>query len=186
MKTTFSLISLAAVTIMLMFCLSCFYSYFYPMKFCQQITTYSQQFGLDGALIASVVNAESSFDENAKSSKGAVGLMQLMPSTAKWVAEKLGEEFHEEKLCQGQYNLKLGSFYLAYLIKSFGDEKLGLCAYNAGPKNVRLWLENSKYSQDGKSLLVIPFEETRQYLNKVYKNYNYYSKKYKALETASR
>lgn len=181
MRTTFSLISLAAISLVLTFCLHCFYSYFYPMKFSEQISDYAQQFEIDGALIASVANAESGFNETAKSSKGAIGVMQLMPSTAKWVAERMGEQFQEEKLFDGEYSLKLGSFYLSYLIKSFDDEKLGLCAYNAGPTCVRSWLANSKYSQDGKTLSVIPFTETRQYIDKVYKNYNYYSKRYKAV-----
>lgn len=151
------------------------------MKFSEQISDYAQQFEIDGALIASVANAESGFNETAKSSKGAIGIMQLMPSTAKWVAEKMGEQFQEEKLFDAEYSLKLGSFYLSYLIKSFDDEKLGLCAYNAGPTCVRSWLANSKYSQDGKTLSVIPFTETRQYIDKVYKNYYYYSKRYKSV-----
>lgn len=181
MKTTFSLISLAVVILMLTFCLHCFYSYFYPMKFSEQITDYAEQFDIDGALIASVANTESAFNENAKSSKGAIGIMQLMPSTARWVAEKMNEEFQEEKLFDGEYSLKLGSYYLSYLVKSFDDVKLGLCAYNAGPSNVRSWLANKEYSQDGKTLSIIPFDETKQYLNKVYKNYSYYSKKYKTV-----
>lgn len=151
------------------------------MKFSEQISDYAQQFEIDGALIASVANAESGFNETAKSSKGAIGVMQLMPSTAKWVAERMGEQFQEEKLFDGEYSLKLGSFYLSYLIKSFDDVKLGLCAYNAGPSCVRSWLANSKYSQDGKTLSVIPFTETKQYIDKVYKNYYYYSKRYKSV-----
>lgn len=179
MRTTFTLISLAAIILMLTFLVHCFYCYFYPMKYRERIIEYSQQFEIDGALIASVANTESGFNENAKSSKGAVGVMQLMPATAEWVAEKMGEEFKEEKLFDAEYNLKLGSYYLSYLVKSFNNEKLGLCAYNAGPSCVRSWLANEKYSSDGKTLSIIPYSETEEYLSKVYKNYHYYSKKYK-------
>ena len=105
--------------------------------------------------------------------------MQIMPSTAKWIAQKIGEDYSEEKLLNGEYNLKIGSWYLSYLIDYFNDEKLGICAYNAGQGNVSMWLKNEEYSQDGKTLKKIPFEETKNYLNKVYKNYKYYKNRYK-------
>ena len=105
--------------------------------------------------------------------------MQLMPSTAEWLAGKVGEEYSDERLYEPEFNIKLGSYYLSYLIKYFGDRKLAICAYNAGQGNVSNWLEDKRYSTDGKTLDNIPFEETKNYLNKVYKNYRYYKNKYK-------
>lgn len=165
---------------MLTFCLHCFYSYFYPMKYKEEIEMLGQEYDVKSALIASVVNSESGFNESAQSSKGACGIMQIMPTTAEWVALKIGKEYSQEKLFDVKYNLEIGTYYLSYLIKYFNDEKLAICAYNAGQGNVSNWLKNEEYSSDGKSLFKIPFKETEDYLNKVYKNYNYYLRKYKS------
>lgn len=149
------------------------------MTYREEITSFGNAYGVKSALVASVANVESNFNENAVSNKGAVGVMQIIPSTAQWLASKIGEEYSEEKLLDGKFNLKLGTYYLSYLINYFGNEKLGICAYNAGQGNVSSWLKNGEYSKDGKNLDKIPFEETKNYLNKVYKNYNYYKNRYK-------
>lgn len=149
------------------------------MKYKEEISQCSMIYNVDGALIASVANVESNFREDVVSSKGAIGIMQLIPSTAEWVANKIGESYSEDKLYDGDYSLKLGSYYLSYLISCFGDKKTAICAYNAGQGNVKSWLANSKYSSNGKTLDKIPFKETEKYLNKVIKNYSYYKLKYK-------
>ena len=149
------------------------------MKYSEEIRQVSQQCGVDSALLASVANVESGFRSDAVSSKGAVGIMQIMPSTAKWVAQKYKKDFSEEKLKDEEFNIMLGGYYLSYLIDYFGDTKLGICAYNAGQGNVAKWLNDKDYSLDRKKLDKIPFEETRNYLNKVNKNYYYYKNRYK-------
>lgn len=179
MKVFFSIISLTICAILLTFCIGAFNAYFYPMTFSKEIIALGNDYQVESALIASVANVESNFKETAISNKGAVGVMQLIPSTAEWLAGKIGIEYKEEKLLDGEYNLKLGTYYLSYLIDYFDDDKLGVCAYNAGQGNVSLWLKNQEYSKDGKTLNKIPFEETKNYLNKVYKNYNYYKNRYK-------
>lgn len=180
MKFFYSLLFLLSLSIVFTYSLGAFNAYFYPMKYKNEINEFSEMFNIEGAVIASVANVESGFDENAKSNKGAIGIMQLMPSTAKWIVEKEGLEYNEEMLYEGAYNLKVGSCYLSYLIVKFGDVKTALCAYNAGPGNVQNWLLNEQYSKDGKTLYKIPFEETKKYLNKVLKNYNHYKIKYKS------
>ena len=179
MRIFFSILSLILCAVVLTFCIGAFNECFYPMTYKEEIYTLGNTYGVKSALIASVANVESNFKEEAVSNKGAVGVMQLMPSTAEWLANKLGIEYYEKKLFEGEYNLELGSYYLAYLINYFKDEKLGICAYNAGQGNVSLWLKNKDYSKDGKTLDKIPFEETKNYINKVYKNYNYYKNRYK-------
>jgi len=179
MKIFFSILSLSICAILLSFCIGAFNAYFYPMTYKEEIQFFSREYGVKSALVASVANVESSFDEEAISNKGAVGVMQLIPSTAQWIANKIGVEFSNEKLLQGEFNLQLGAYYLAYLIDYFKNEKLGICAYNAGQGNVSSWLKNKEYSSDGKTLNKIPFKETKNYLNKVYKNYNYYKNRYK-------
>lgn len=149
------------------------------MTHSEKITNYGEKYNINPAIIAAVANVESGFNEEAVSNKGAVGLMQLMPSTAKWLAGKAGVDYNEESLKQVDYSLNLGSLYLSYLIDFFQDERLGICAYNAGQGNVSSWLSNKNYSSDGKTLTVIPFAETRNYLVKVLNNYNYYKNKYK-------
>lgn len=179
MRGFFSIFSLTILSIILTYLLGCVYAYFYPMKYVDQIKLYSEKYQIEAALIASVANTESNFNEKAVSSKGAIGIMQLMPQTAKWLSNKISEEYSDYKLYDAEFNINLGSYYLAYLIGYFNDEKVALCAYNAGQGNVREWLKNSEYSSDGKTLKIIPFEETKNYVNKVYKNYDYYKKRYK-------
>lgn len=179
MKYFFSVMSLVIVATVLAFTLSCVNGYFYPVKYKEEIISASDEFSLSPALIASVVNVESSYRENARSQKGAVGLMQLLPSTAKWLSDRLEETFDEAKLETPQYNIRLGSFYLSYLLNMFEDEKAAICAYNAGPSNVSAWLKNKEFSTDEKSLEKVPFPETEKYLNKVMKNFHQYLKRYK-------
>ncbi len=179
MKYFYSVFSLAILVTILAFSLSCLNGYFYPVKYKDEITISAQEFGLDPALVAAVANVESGYNSNAKSSKGAVGIMQLLPSTAKWLADNLGEQYSENLLYNPSYNIRLGSYYLSYLTKYFEDEKAAICAYNAGQTNVRSWLTNPEYSTDQTSLTKIPYPETQNYLSKVQKNIHYYQKRYK-------
>ena len=179
MKTFFSVLSLSICVIILSFCIGAFNAYFYPLCYKEQIEICSKDYGVKGALVASIANVESNFKEKALSNKGAVGVMQLMPATAEWLAGKIGIDYDKEMLLNGEYNIKLGAYYLSYLIDYFQNEKLGVCAYNAGQGNVSAWLKNKEYSKDGKYLDKIPFEETKNYIIKVYKNYKYYKNQYK-------
>lgn len=181
MKNIYICISLLFISIILTYSLGAFYAYFYPLKFSDEVIEYSLKFNVDPALVASVINVESGYNENAISSKGAKGLMQIIPSTGKWLSEKINEEYDEELLLNATFNIKLGSYYLSYLIERFEDEKVAICAYNAGQGNVKEWLKNEKYSKDGKILIEIPFEETKNYINKIEKNYRYYKNRYSKL-----
>lgn len=178
MKTFFSILCLSTFAVILSYLLGCFYAYAYPMNFKNEIQVCAADFSVSGALIASVANVESNFNENAISNKGAMGIMQLMPSTAEWIAGKLGVDYSENLLYDGKYNIRLGSYYLSYLINYFKDEKLGLCAYNAGLGVVKGWLQDDRYSKNGE-LETIPYKETLHYYNRILKNYKYYKNKYK-------
>ncbi len=163
-------------------CLICFgfvckNAYFYPVKFKDEIVATAEKFDIEPFLIASVINVESSFNQNAQSNKGAVGLMQVLPSTAEWVCQKLGREFDEENLFDPAENILIGSFYLSYLIEYFDNQSLAICAYNAGMGNVKKWLSSEEFSSDGTSLKEIPFKETKNYLEKVQKNISIYKNK---------
>ena len=83
-------------------------------------------------IIASVINTESSFNENAVSFKGAIGLMQLLPSTAKWLCEKQNIEYSSSYLTNPNFNINVGTCYLKYLIDKFENINTAIVAYNAG------------------------------------------------------
>ena len=167
-------VTIAIVGIYLFLCLSYI---FYPIKYKDTILLYSEEYNIESNLIASLINAESSFNADAISNKGAIGLMQLMPQTAKWLAEQLDIEYTDEKLFDPEYNIRLGVYYLSYLSEKFRDTRTILCAYNAGEGVVRGWLKNSEYSSDGKTLDVIPYAETKAHVEKVEKGLKIYEKK---------
>ncbi len=125
--------------------------------------------GVDPALVYAVMRKESGYKEEAVSRAGAVGLMQLKPSTAEFVCSRMGVGFSAEKLKDGEYNLSLGAWYLSYLFEKFSDERTVLAAYNAGEGTVRKWLSEEKYSSNGSTLTRIPYPETEEYVKKVEK-----------------
>ena len=163
----------------------------YPLKYTDEILAASEEFGVDKELIASIINTESHFNENALSNKGAVGLMQIMPSTAEWIINSNLSYFEDyqdfknlyntqsgqSELFNPSINIKLGTFYISYLIKKFNNVDTALCAYNAGEGKVKEWLNNSEYSIDKISLIKIPYNETRSYVQKVNVNLKVYSTK---------
>ncbi|MCL2256220.1 MAG: lytic transglycosylase domain-containing protein [Firmicutes bacterium] len=130
----------------------------YPTRFTNYIEKYSQEFNVDFHLVQAVIWTESKMRPNAVSHAGAVGLMQLMPSTAKWVAEKLGVEFSDDKLFEPDFNIKIGTFYLSFLLERF-DTQNALAAYNAGQANVFRWIAENRSE--------IPFRETRDFVQRV-------------------
>ena len=123
--------------------------------------------GVPEPLVYAVMKAESRFDEKAISRAGAVGLMQIKPSTAEYICRIRGVAFEGDRLFDGNYNTMLGCMYLSYLLKRFSDETAAICAYNAGEGTVRQWLANERYSSDGITLTTIPYAETSAYEKKV-------------------
>ena len=125
------------------------------------------EYSASPALAFAVMKAESGFSEKAVSEAGAVGLMQLMPSTAEFVCRQNQINFDAKRLYEGEYNVMLGCIYLNYLTSRFADEKTALAAYNAGEGIVATWLKNQEYSDDGLHLKSIPYPETKRYVKKV-------------------
>ena len=143
-------------------------------KYFEQVIFYSEKYQLKAEFLFALIYSESKFNESAISSKGAIGLMQLTPSTAFYVAELCGYK-GEIDLFNADCNLSLGCEYILYLQKKFDCEETLLCAYNAGEGRVKEWLNNKEYSSDGKTLSIIPYKETERYIKKV----SEYKKKYK-------
>ena len=156
------------------------YKYFYPIKYEEYVYKYSEKYGIDPLLIFSIIKAESNFDEKVVSSSGAVGLMQIMESTAEEIAEDLGIKYvRGETLYDPELNIMIGVNYYARLIKVYNnDSSIALAAYNAGIGNVDDWIENEVIKEDGSDLENIPFNETNNYVRKTLRNYEIYEKLY--------
>jgi soluble lytic murein transglycosylase len=135
----------------------------------------------EDALILAVIRQESAFDQKATSSAGALGLMQLMPRTAKQIAKKLQLPYSDAKLTKDpSYNIKLGRAYLSDLVNGFdGSYILAIASYNAGPARVQSWMSEFGDPRDrGVDAIdwieTIPFSETRNYVQRVLENLQVY------------
>lgn len=149
------------------FFVNSYYNYVYPLKYKEDIVREAKLNNLNPALVASLINSESHFEATAVSSKGAKGLMQIMPQTAQFVAKELGMEYSEDMLLEPSINIKIGCYYLNYLSEKFSSVETMLCAYNAGEGVVRSWLKDESYSIDGVSLVKIPYSQTNAYVDKI-------------------
>lgn len=153
-------VALALCSLVLAVACACVTVARYPLFYAQSIRHYAKANGLDPVLVAAVVSVESGFEPTARSGKGAVGLMQLLPSTAEDCAARSGLSWAEPRLTEPDYNIRLGCEYLRYLFDRFGSERLVLAAYNAGEGRVRAWLREGRTEN-------IPYPETARYLLKV-------------------
>ncbi|MEF9990810.1 MAG: lytic transglycosylase domain-containing protein [Romboutsia sp.] len=149
----------------------------YPKKYSVYVEKYAKEFNINENLVYSVIKAESKFREDAQSRKGAKGLMQISDITRDWAVEEL--ELSNIDIFEPEHNIKIGCWYLNKLYKEFGDLNLVIAAYNGGSGNVTRWLKNSDYSNDGKQLHNIPFEETSNYVKKVNKYFKKYNEIYR-------
>ena len=131
----------------------------YPLHYSEFVRVHAREHNLDPALMAAVIYQESKFDKSAKSSSGAIGLMQITPSTAHGIAIRTGgSAFHTRDLYDADINIRYGAWYLHNLFKKYDSERLVLAAYNAGQGNVDRWRANGQEIQ---------FAETREYVKKV-------------------
>jgi soluble lytic murein transglycosylase len=131
----------------------------YPLRYEQIVRGHAKNYDLDAALLAAVIYQESKFRADAKSSSGAIGLMQLRPDTAEGIAIRTGgARFRVSDLYNPEINVRYGSWYLRHLLDKYGDEKDALAAYNAGQRNVDEWRAEGKGIQ---------FSETREYVDRV-------------------
>jgi len=127
---------------------------------------------VDPYLVAAVMREESGFNPDAVSSTGALGLMQIMPSTGRFIAGKVGRELNDtQELLDPGVNIELGSWYLGHLAGRFdNDIVLTIASYNAGPAAVARWTETLPTELD-EFIESIPYPETRRYAKKVLKSY---------------
>ena len=147
----------------------------YRLMYPDLIGQYAAENAIDPYLVAAVIHTESSNLPEAVSRSGAAGLMQIMPDTGAWIAEKLEiADFTTERLFEPALNIRFGCWYLRFLMDTFeGDRQLILAAYHAGQGNVARWLEDPEIATDGQ-LTNIPFGETEHYVEKVQRAYEKY------------
>lgn len=152
----------------------------YPMTYAPEIRAAAAEFSLDPAYVASVVLAESSFDAEAVSSAGAIGLMQIMPATGEWIAGKLEDEpFDVQRLYQPEVNLRYGCWYLRFLLDRYDEDMYtASTAYHQGQGRVDQWLEDPQYSEDGRTLTAISSAVTDTYVNRIMESYANYQELY--------
>jgi soluble lytic murein transglycosylase len=131
----------------------------YPLRYSEYVRVHAREHRLDAALMAAVIYQESKFQPEAKSSSGAIGLMQLTPSTAHGIAVRTGgDAFRTQDLYDPEINIRYGAWYLHNLFAKYGSERLVLAAYNAGQGNVDRWRANGQEIQ---------FAETKAYVRRV-------------------
>jgi soluble lytic murein transglycosylase len=147
----------------------------FPTPFRREMQARTREAGVDAAYVYGLIRQESRFVADARSGVGAAGLMQLMPTTARWTAKKIGVPYSPEMITDRDTNLRLGTQYLRLVLEDFeGSQVLAAAAYNAGPNRPRRWregpsLEAAVWAEN------VPFSETRDYVKKVLSNSIYYS-----------
>ncbi len=142
----------------------------YPLRYEQIVRSHARNYDLDPALLAAVIYTESRFNARAESSAGAIGLMQLLPETARGIAVRTGGSgFVVRDLYVPEINVRYGAWYLRNLLNRYTDERTALAAYHAGPGNVDRWKEQG---------VEIQFPETRDYVDNVEKAKRIYAERY--------
>ncbi len=147
----------------------------YPIEYTQLVEKYSAEYDVDKVLVYAVIKTESGFDPNAKSSENALGLTQILPMTFDWIKLHINDNAELEDLYEPETSIKYGTWFLDYLLDKYGVTETAIAAYHAGPGRVSEWLENEEYSDDGKTLKNIPFNDTNYYVKKVMDAYDVYS-----------
>jgi len=131
----------------------------YPLRYSEFVRVHARRHSIDPALLAAVIYQESKFRPAAKSSSGAIGLMQLRPQTARGIAIRThGNAFRTSDLYDPEINIRYGAWYLDNLFRKYGSERLVLAAYNAGQGNVDRWRRNGQ---------TIQYAETKAYVSRV-------------------
>src|SRR3984957_473574 len=150
----------------------------YAMPFQPSIRSRSAAVGLDPMLTAGLIRQESAYQPEAHSVANAFGLMQLLPKTARRYAKQAKVRFSAPMLFEPDYNIHLGTIYLAGLRRDFGSVESALAAYNAGEERVAQWTAGQTYREPAEFVDSIPFTETREYVEIVTRNADIYRKLY--------
>ncbi len=149
----------------------------YPFPYLKEIEKESQRNQLNPLLVTALIRQESRFEPKIRSVAGAVGLMQVMPDTARYIAEKINLPRYDME--NPQDNILLGTWYLDYTHKKYDNHSmLAIASYNAGPNQVSKWLQTLNNRDPDEFVEAIPFDETKGYVRQVFGNYWNYLRLY--------
>ncbi|WP_036482111.1 transglycosylase SLT domain-containing protein [Myxosarcina sp. GI1] len=149
----------------------------FPFAYQQQILQAARQEAINPLLVIAVMRKESTFNPQVSSKVGAVGLMQIVPPTAQWVAEQTN--LSDYSLTNSTDNINIGTWYLAYNHQRYNNSSLlAIASYNAGTGNVSQWLQNYDIADRDRFIEQIPFPETQDYVEGVFGNYWNYLRLY--------
>lgn len=153
----------------------------YMWDYQQDIITYSKKNNIDPFLVAAIIKNESNFDHKAVSDAGAVGLMQIMPETGRWIAEQMGlADYTDEQLYTTRTNIRMGCWYISELEHEFkGNLTLLMIAYNAGRGQTKDWMEQQGWDYNFGDIKSIPYADTREYVTKVLHDRDEYYRLYR-------
>ena len=182
-SSALSLVLIVIVSVILGIIINSVWNYIeiknHPTTYDDIVKKYSVEYGVPERVIFATIKTESSFKSDAVSSAGAMGLMQMMPSTFEWLTsdEHLDEYLTTDSLFEPEVSIKYGTYYLSYLARKFDyDWTVVSAAYNAGEGRVANWLSDGNYTDDNGDLVKIPIKETRSYVKKVSDAIEMYSK----------
>lgn len=153
----------------------------YMWDYQQDIVTYSKKNNVDPFLVAAIIKNESNFKHDAVSKVGAVGLMQIMPETGRWIAEQMGlENYQDSDLYQTRKNIRMGCWYVGELEHEFQHNLvLLMVAYNAGRGQTHEWMQENGWYYNFNDIKSIPYPDTREYVAKVMQDRDKYYLLYK-------
>lgn len=146
----------------------------FPLPYAAAIRKNAARQSIDPMLVAGLIRQESTFESNAVSRARAVGLMQILPKTGRRLARSMKLPFTRAKLLQPEYNLQLGTKYLADLLRMFGNTEAALAAYDAGEDRIPGWQSERKFDETAEFVDSIPITETREYVQIVKRNAEIY------------
>ena len=150
----------------------------YKLEYTEYVKKYANEYNVDEYLIYAIIKAESNFEPDAVSHRGAKGLMQLMYSTAEDIAKRINVDLNEDNILEPDININLGTKYISMLIQKYNNTNLALAAYNAGSGNVDGWIEKGTLKSDGSDIENVPFTETNNYVRKILRDYEIYKNIY--------
>ncbi|TCN00986.1 soluble lytic murein transglycosylase [Paenibacillus sp. BK033] len=153
----------------------------YPIEYKEDIRASASNYGVDPHLIAAIIRTETNYSTGQVSKKGALGLMQIMPDTADWIVKQADFNNVTREMLQNRpdVSIEVGAWYLQSLHKQFKQNTVAvIAAYNAGPGNVKKWLDSGKWDGKLETTDQIPYGETRHYVQRVIYYYNKYKDLY--------
>ena len=152
------------------------YRWVFPEKYHSIVNKYAEQHSVPEQLVFAIIKVESNFDPSVVSSAGAMGLMQMLPSTYEWLTTKLGDNYSKDDLYDPETNIRYGTYYLQYLYSRFGTWEKAIIAYNWGEGNFSEFLNNEGYTEGDYDS--IPVTETKNYVKKVMHHWEKYKELY--------